>query len=306
MSNTYFYHPDHLGSTSLVTNSYGEITQNISYIPYGEIFVEETAGGWQSPYYFNAKELDEETGLYYYGARFLDPAGARWISVDPLFEKYMGMSPYNYCAGNPVNIIDMNGDSCAVLFAPDGAWPAGHMAILIQGEDKKWYLFSKNGTDENAGIYGEQRTSDNSENGKLADQNGVGPFDSVKHFLQNGIYNRYEKENGHNEYTEALIIPLTKDQDKLAREGAKKELKNKYNLLGSNCAKTVQSALKNAKVYDGSDIAKSCAKNLPYGPLSIYKTITEEKTPAFIYDRLKEYYNERNGGKVIKTEIHKK
>ena len=51
------YHPDHLGSTSLVTNSYGEITQNISYIPYGEIFVEETAGGWQSPYYFNAKEL---------------------------------------------------------------------------------------------------------------------------------------------------------------------------------------------------------------------------------------------------------
>ena len=53
----YFYHPDHLGSTSLVTNSYGEITQNISYIPYGEVFVEETAGGWQSPYYFNAKEL---------------------------------------------------------------------------------------------------------------------------------------------------------------------------------------------------------------------------------------------------------
>ena len=44
MNNTYFYHPDHLGSTSLVTNSYGEITQNISYIPYGEVFVEETAG----------------------------------------------------------------------------------------------------------------------------------------------------------------------------------------------------------------------------------------------------------------------
>ncbi len=65
--NLYFYHPDHLSSTFLVTNSYGEITKNISYIPYGEIFVEETAGGWQSPYYFNAKELDEETGLYYYG-----------------------------------------------------------------------------------------------------------------------------------------------------------------------------------------------------------------------------------------------
>ena len=107
--NIYFYHPDHLGSTSLVTNSYGEITQNISYIPYGEIFVEETAGGWQSPYYFNAKELDEETGLYYYGARYLDPAGARWLSADPMLEKYVGMSPYNYCAGNPVKLVDPSG-----------------------------------------------------------------------------------------------------------------------------------------------------------------------------------------------------
>ena len=109
MNNTYFYHPDHLGSTSLVTNSYGEITQNISYIPYGEVFVEETAGGWQSPYYFNAKELDEETGLYYYGARYLDPAGARWLSADPMLEKYVGMSPYNYCAGNPVKLSDPMG-----------------------------------------------------------------------------------------------------------------------------------------------------------------------------------------------------
>ena len=107
--NLYFYHPDHLGSTSLVTNSYGEITQNISYIPYGEVFVEETAGGWLSPYYFNANELDEETGLYYYGARYLDPAGARWLSADPMLEKYMGMSPYNYCAGNPVRYVDPDG-----------------------------------------------------------------------------------------------------------------------------------------------------------------------------------------------------
>ena len=123
MNNTYFYHPDHLGSTSLVTNSYGEITQNISYIPYGEVFVEETAGGWQSPYYFNAKELDEETGLYYYGARYLDPAGTRWLSADPMFEKYVGMSPYNYCAGNPVRLVD-----------PDGK----NLGILVDGESYKY------------------------------------------------------------------------------------------------------------------------------------------------------------------------
>ena len=105
----YFYHPDHLGSTAMVTNLGGHITQNVVYIPYGEVFVEERNGNWASPYLFNAKELDEETGLYYYGARYLDPAGAVWLSVDPLQGKYPGMSPYNYCVGNPVKLVDPDG-----------------------------------------------------------------------------------------------------------------------------------------------------------------------------------------------------
>ena len=58
----YFYHPDHLGSTAMVTNLDGHITQNVVYIPFGEVFVEERDGSWASPYLFNAKELDEETG----------------------------------------------------------------------------------------------------------------------------------------------------------------------------------------------------------------------------------------------------
>ena len=103
------YHVDHLGSTSLVTDIDGEITQHVAYIPYGEIFVEQRNGSWNTPYLFNAKELDEETGLYYYGARYLDPTNATWLSVDPLFEKYVGMTPYNYCAGNPVIYSDPTG-----------------------------------------------------------------------------------------------------------------------------------------------------------------------------------------------------
>ena len=125
MSNTYFYHPDHLGSTSIITNSYGEITQNISYIPYGEVFVEETSGGWQSPYYFNAKELDEEKGLYYYGARYLDPAGARWLSADPMLWNNPDKTPYHYCSGNPVGLIDRMGmfdESSAESFWANNYW----------------------------------------------------------------------------------------------------------------------------------------------------------------------------------------
>ncbi|MDO4468043.1 MAG: RHS repeat-associated core domain-containing protein, partial [Bacillota bacterium] len=105
----FFYHPDHLGSTSYVTDADGNIAQHIEYIPYGEVFVEERNSQFSTNFLFNAKELDNETGLYYYGARYLDPMGAMWLSVDPLFEKYAGMSPYNYCAGNPVNATDPTG-----------------------------------------------------------------------------------------------------------------------------------------------------------------------------------------------------
>ena len=107
--NTYFYIHDHLGSTSMVLDVDGNISQSVTYIPYGEIFVEERNGAWNSPYLFNSKELDEETGLYYYGARYLNPTSGMWLSTDPLFEKYVGMSPYNYCAGNPVKLVDVDG-----------------------------------------------------------------------------------------------------------------------------------------------------------------------------------------------------
>ncbi|MCQ2211707.1 MAG: hypothetical protein MJZ34_15600, partial [Paludibacteraceae bacterium] len=107
----FFYHPDHLGSTSYVTDADGNIAQHIEYIPYGEVFVEERNSQFSTNYLFNAKELDNETGLYYYGARYLDPTGAMWLSVDPMWEKYAGMSPYNYCMGNPVKLVDPDGNA---------------------------------------------------------------------------------------------------------------------------------------------------------------------------------------------------
>ena len=98
-----------LGSTSYVTDADGNIAQHVEYIPYGEVFVEERNNSFSTNYLFNAKELDNETGLYYYGARYLDPTGAMWLSVDPMWEKYAGMSPYNYCMGNPVKMVDPDG-----------------------------------------------------------------------------------------------------------------------------------------------------------------------------------------------------
>ncbi len=64
---------------------------------------------WQnsSKYAFNAKELDEETGMYYYEARYYAPP--TFTSRDPLFEKFPSISPYAYCANNPMKYVDPTG-----------------------------------------------------------------------------------------------------------------------------------------------------------------------------------------------------
>ena len=102
----FYYHPDHLGSSSYITNLDGEVVQHIEYVPFGEVFIEERNNTWNTPYLFNAKEYDEETGMYYYGARYYEPRISLWMSTNPLWEKKMQFSPYNFVSNNPLNRID--------------------------------------------------------------------------------------------------------------------------------------------------------------------------------------------------------
>ena len=105
----FFYHSDHLGSSSFITNLDGEVVQHIEYVPFGEVFIEERNNVWNTPYLFNAKELDEETGMYYYGARYYDPRLSLWMSTDPLEKKYSNISPYCYTFNNPISFVDPDG-----------------------------------------------------------------------------------------------------------------------------------------------------------------------------------------------------
>ena len=105
----FYYHPDHLGSSSYITNLDGEVVQHIEYVPFGEVFVEERNNIWNTPYLFNAKEFDEETGLYYYGARYYDPRVSLWISVDSQWERYPNVSGYSFSLNNPIKFIDTEG-----------------------------------------------------------------------------------------------------------------------------------------------------------------------------------------------------
>ena len=105
-----FYHPDHLGSGSWITDVSGKPVQHLQYLPYGEPYINQRLSGYNERFTFTGKEKDEETGYGYFGARYMDhDLMTMWLSVDPLADKYPSISPYAYCAWNPVRLVDPDG-----------------------------------------------------------------------------------------------------------------------------------------------------------------------------------------------------
>ena len=106
----FFYHTDHLGSTSYITDAKANVAQFDAYLPYGELLVDEHSSSEEMPYKFNGKEFDEETGLYYYGARYMNPRTSLWYGVDPMADNMPETCSYIYCFGNPIQLIDPDGN----------------------------------------------------------------------------------------------------------------------------------------------------------------------------------------------------
>ena len=134
---TVYHHiTDHLGSVRAVVYaggtassvqagiSPGAVVETSDYLPYGTRWsqtggsssatITDAANRWR----YSGKEeqaaINPTLPLIDYGARMYDPTIARWTSADPMAEKYYQMSPYGYCAGNPVNVVDPRGDSLLI------------------------------------------------------------------------------------------------------------------------------------------------------------------------------------------------
>ncbi|SFG50996.1 RHS repeat-associated core domain-containing protein [Prevotella sp. KH2C16] len=107
----HFYVRDHLGNNRLVVDEHGAIEQVNHYYPFGGLMGESQNFTSTQRYKYNGKELDRMHGLdwYDYGARMYDASIGRWMSMDPLAEKYYHVSPYAYCLDNPVSLIDPDG-----------------------------------------------------------------------------------------------------------------------------------------------------------------------------------------------------
>ena len=108
----YYYHGDHLGSASWISDANGVPVQHLQYLPFGERYINQRAAGstYSERYTFTGKERDHETGFSYFGARYYDSdLSGLFLSVDPMADKYPSISPYAYCAWNPVKLVDPDG-----------------------------------------------------------------------------------------------------------------------------------------------------------------------------------------------------
>jgi RHS repeat-associated protein len=115
----WYYHPDHLGSTSIVTNEKGQLAEHTHYFPYGEIWLQERPST-PVPYLFSSKEFDPETGLYDFGARYLNPRFAQWMTTDPALGDYVGGSNGGVHMPPNLALYAYSWNSPATLTDPDG------------------------------------------------------------------------------------------------------------------------------------------------------------------------------------------
>ena len=138
-----YYHEDHLGSSSVVTDQAGNLVQETSFYPYGHSRNQFRPRQIEEPYQFTQKERDAESGLDYFGKRFYAPMIAKWISPDPLEEKGGGLNLYAYANGNPLKYYDPNGAEVKVTYKENGNKAVYHIDVKAVVVNTSSHPFSK-------------------------------------------------------------------------------------------------------------------------------------------------------------------
>lgn len=161
----HFFVTDHLGNVRVVVNDDGVVEQVNQFYPYGEptdmigaVDTEEIDDMDElilepidNPYKWSGKEWDEDQGAYDFGARMYVPNDARWTTMDPLCEKYYHISPYAYCAGNPVNLVDPDGKEVKGVTREDAAKVVQDLRAIFVGDEYKEFrnLITQSGKKQN-------------------------------------------------------------------------------------------------------------------------------------------------------------
>ncbi len=145
----HYYIKDHLGNIRIVLDKDGEVVSAQDYYPFGEIISSRsyvTGASTNDKYKFTEKERDTETNYDYFGARYYDSELGRWLQVDPLADKYLGWSPYNYTMNDPLGYIDPNGKEIWIVGERDEEGDAKSKYQYMNGElyDEKGKIYKGN------------------------------------------------------------------------------------------------------------------------------------------------------------------
>jgi RHS repeat-associated protein len=130
--NTYYYAHDNLGSTRALTTSTGTVANTYSYNPYGVLA--NQSGTIANDLLYVGQYLDPESGLYYFHARYYNPATGQFLSVDPLVAQTG--QPYTYAGADPVNLSDPTGlidKSITICFGICLGWDDKHGLVVGSG-----------------------------------------------------------------------------------------------------------------------------------------------------------------------------
>ena len=157
----YFYIKDYQGNVRVVLNQANQPVEVNSYYPYGGLMAATTTEGTQ-PYKYSAKELDRENGLDLYDsqARHYDPIIPRTTTMDPKSETYYPVSPYTWCAANPLKYIDFDGNELSVtgkqknidytINQINAITPGVHFYVSDSQSNISYFVYDKNTINDNS------------------------------------------------------------------------------------------------------------------------------------------------------------
>ncbi|MDB4955202.1 MAG: repeat protein, partial [Myxococcales bacterium] len=133
----YYFHQDHLGSTSVVTDETGSVQESLEYFSDGETWIDRAPQKPINGYLFSGKPFDPDTGFYDYGQRFYDPRTSLWLGLDSTFSDSPNssvgrpgyLSPITFSALSPSRLKDTNGKDWVVA---DAGSLAPHIVIWVE------------------------------------------------------------------------------------------------------------------------------------------------------------------------------
>jgi RHS repeat-associated protein len=196
---------NHLGSASLELNATGQIISYEEFHPFGTTSYRSGTNETEvslKRYKYIGKERDEETGLYYYGARYYAAWIGRFVSVDPLAEKYLNLSPYVYVADNPIKYIDPDGRD--IFIKHDNQRFLYSEGILFKNVEGGWVAFEPDKDSYLALIHEALAILESKPDGKEL----VQYFKGDKNFVE--IRARLKKERGTGNEIKAFAIVTEK------------------------------------------------------------------------------------------------